>query len=259
MVQNLDISWPEFFSGIQQASESIAAAGSAADSLSAYDCIFAYSYFEYLGFSLLTPIFSVVVPLLAVSLLSMLKHVVQVRAGEGGLDPYQANHYKTLTGVATLVLLFQFYPNVVQDMLDAFACDEYARDNDFTAAYIQKDKRELCDTSTHKLFKLLCFAGLFVYGFGIPLFNLAVLVCHRAPILATAQDPEADAAIRQQYGFLYVAYKPQYFWWEAVLNLRKFGAFVPLASLVCSHSPNSDLLQHLRLSSRWRRGSTKCS
>jgi hypothetical protein len=156
-------------------------------------------------------------------------------------------------------LLFQFYPNVVQDMLDAFACDEYARDNDFTAAYIQKDKRELCDTSTHKLFKLLCFAGLFVYGFGIPLFNLAVLVCHRAPILATAQDPEADAAIRQQYGFLYVAYKPQYFWWEAVLNLRKFGAFVPLASLVCSHSPNSDLLQHLRLSSRWRRGSTKCS
>ena len=67
--------------------------------------------------------------------------------------------------------------------------------------------------------------GLIVWGIGLPV--LAFLVLYRAK-----QNDKLDSLHKKvTYGFLFLGYKRQYYWWELVILARKFFILMTLVWL----------------------------
>merc|ERR1711903_369239 len=61
-------------------------------------------------------------------------------------------------------------------------------------------------------------SGLLLYGAGIPLGSFIVMWRRRARL--------SEASIRRKFGFLYVTYSAEAWYWELVILLRKVGLAV---------------------------------
>ena len=76
------------------------------------------------------------------------------------------------------------------------------------------DLEEVCYEGKHKFWSLgLALPSLIVWGLGIPLFALILLLQNKKKL--------DSHNVREKYGFLFRGYKLKYFFWEVVVIYRK--------------------------------------
>jgi hypothetical protein len=109
-----------------------------------------------------------------------------------------------------LVLLFMIHPNIVKSMFSAFSCLEV----DPGELWLRTDLETRCWVGDHYKFSFsVALPGLIVWGVGIPLVALCLLVKRRRSLYL--------ASVKAQYSFLYLGYKMSHFYWEFVILYRK--------------------------------------
>ena len=94
---NLDIQYPAFVDSISTWMESLSQAGSYLDSVAAFDCVVKPTYYQTTTFSFVTPLLSIIVPLLYCTLVKAFLRNKQREIG--GLTPDQEHHYHDLSVV----------------------------------------------------------------------------------------------------------------------------------------------------------------
>jgi hypothetical protein len=116
--------------------------------------------------------------------------------------------------VAMIVILFVLQPVITRISMRFFTCQKIGE-----VSYLEADYSVQCWTKEHLLWALgLGISMLIVYAFGIPFTAFTMLY-------RIKKGNKLDEK-RNIYGFLYVGFKVQYYYWEVVIMLRKlFFAF----------------------------------
>jgi len=111
--------------------------------------------------------------------------------------------------VCTFVLFFMLQLNLTKSSLSLFTCSSIAGKR-LLVGDLQFD----CDdTSNHSWMYGLGVTSLFVYAFGVSAMTATALYCNRRTL--------QQAKTRSMYGFLYSIYRPEYWYWELVIQTRK--------------------------------------
>jgi hypothetical protein len=109
----------------------------------------------------------------------------------------------------TVVLI---HPTVTRQIFSLFSCTEI--DGQW---WIAAALNEQCYTVKHWLWMLAFGVPLiFLYACGAPLLCVWVLFRRKHKLWG-------DLATRQKYGFLFLGYEKQAYWWECVMMGRKVG------------------------------------
>ena len=117
--------------------------------------------------------------------------------------------------VSMIVILFLLQPVITKVSLRFFTCKAVGEKK-----YLEADYSVECWQSSHIMWALLLGAGMVVcYSFGIP--GMAGTLLYRLKRDGKLMEK------RQVYGFLFVGFKEDYYYWEVVIMLRKlFFAFI---------------------------------
>ncbi|KXZ48786.1 hypothetical protein GPECTOR_25g370 [Gonium pectorale] len=131
--------------------------------------------------------------------------------------------YKQL-GFVFVVALSILYPGWAQAALSVFSC--YQIDDGHSGpfpdrqqatwryGYWVRDMAQECYRGTHlALYMPVGVAAVALVCLMPPLTSFVLLYSHRNEL--------DDPAVRQRYGFLYMRYKPRFYWWESVLMLEE--------------------------------------
>lgn len=134
---------------------------------------------------------------------------------------------KTLFLLTLVVVLLFAYPTIVEQSLNMLKCDsiEYGfiqPDQTFTS-----DLRKLyfydrsldCNSNEHKVYSLAAYLSVIVYGLGIPLASIGLIMWFRK-----RKGPEYTNRL---FVFLVCGYDEDRWWWETVILWRKLAlAFI---------------------------------
>ena len=132
--------------------------------------------------------------------------------------------YTSVISVASLVVLFFFYPSLVRLSLSMFACipldnsgntpyPEYALAN-ATRGYLVSDIMQACWEGWHKVWALaLGIPCVLLYCLGVPLCIAVLLVTNKDKL---QQGTHCTACL----GFLYHNYRNERFYWEVVRTVQ---------------------------------------
>lgn len=111
--------------------------------------------------------------------------------------------------VSLLVVAFLLHLSLVKAALGLMTCVTIAG-----RSFLAGDLNIECnDTASQQWMYGVGMPALLVYGLGIPAACWAVLACKRSQL--------TSSAVQSKYGFLYLTYKPRFWWWETVALLRK--------------------------------------
>ncbi|PNH09486.1 hypothetical protein TSOC_003883 [Tetrabaena socialis] len=124
--------------------------------------------------------------------------------------------------VVLIIASFILYPSLCQTSLGIFAC--YIIDSGAGAfkenqkaswryGYWVRDMQQKCYDGIHRqVYMPIGVASIVAFCLGLPLtYFLLVWRC---------RHNRKDVFVQIKYGFLYVQYKPRFFWWAAVLQLQ---------------------------------------
>ncbi|KXZ48784.1 hypothetical protein GPECTOR_25g368 [Gonium pectorale] len=127
-------------------------------------------------------------------------------------------------GFVFVVALSILYPGWAQAALSVFSC--YHIDDGHSGpfpdrqqatwryGYWVRDMAQECYSGTHlALYMPVGVAAVALVCLMPPLTSFVLLYRHRNEL--------GDPAVRQRYGFLYLRYKPRFYWWESVLMLEE--------------------------------------
>lgn len=79
---------------------------------------------------------------------------------------------------------------------------------------MKQDLEIKCYEGPHKFWSnTLAIPGMLIWGFGIPIFGLILLIMEREKI--------DSLEVRQRLGFLFRGYKLRFYYWEIVIMFRK--------------------------------------
>merc|ERR1712096_20740 len=111
-----------------------------------------------------------------------------------------------------LVATFMLHLQLVRTALSFFVCEDVGGDSFFS-----KDTRIECDSEVHVMWKYGLGLPMFViYGLGIPL--------SKGLLLKRLSKDGMLEGKKEVYGFAYVSYTPQCYYWENMIVARKVGA-----------------------------------
>jgi len=107
-----------------------------------------------------------------------------------------------------LYFLFLIYPSVSSTVIYHFVCKDIVT-YEKTYSYLVKDLRVECYTDKWYTFAYVAIPLVLVYPIGIPAYFFYLLYKHR-------DDLNTDRRIQAQFGFLYMSYRDETWWWELV-------------------------------------------
>lgn len=122
-----------------------------------------------------------------------------------------AGNYLQNFGVSVMVLLFLAHVTLTRVSMALLTCTQVGSSK---AKFMIEDLSVECDTQSSAPFQYgfgLC--GFLIYGLGIPAIGFTALYLHRKSL--------SKLATRRQFGFLYAGYKAHWYYWEAIVSLRK--------------------------------------
>ena len=114
---------------------------------------------------------------------------------------------------------FLIYSELTGQMFDVLRCDEYG--------YMKSNPWILCSGSIGRTFQILAIVMLIIYTIG-----LLVLASY---LLYREKSQLHEPAIKAQIGFLYEAYREEFFWWEIPSFVRRLVLIV-LVIFLPAHS-----------------------
>ena len=108
-----------------------------------------------------------------------------------------------------VILLFMVHPNIISYMVQNFKCMDVDGDN-----RLLSDLELKCYSTQHRLFSIsVAGPALLVWGMGIPLFGLVLLVLDRQKL--------ETKAVKEKLGFLFRGYTKTFYYWEIIIMYRK--------------------------------------
>ena len=129
--------------------------------------------------------------------------------------------YRDRFVVTMIVVLFLAHFTLTKSALKMFSCRELV--DGIPGTYLLSDLSVRCDAPLSVGWMLgVGVPGFIVWGLGIPIAAYYVLFVRRNIL--------AKRSVRQSFGFLYAGYKPQHYYWEVVIALRK--VFLAVVSVV---------------------------
>jgi len=202
LLGEFSLQWPDL---LLQVFYTSSVAGSSSQSLLALDCFISDVYIKHAVVS--------TTPLVQIALSCLLWSVVALVRGH-----WRYVHDHNLSTIISLLLLM--HSSLTSSVLSLFACRSLDTGN-----WLQEDLSLHCWQGRHLFFVLaLGLPSLVIWVLGFPLAFVSLLVG------AARETPVS----KMRYGFLYSGYKVHFFFWEALVILRKVA--VKAVSVVLSHS-----------------------
>ncbi|KAK1444064.1 G protein-coupled receptor-related domain containing protein [Babesia gibsoni] len=132
-----------------------------------------------------------------------------------------------------VTVLFSVHGNTTSQMLSLLDCTFITLGQSVHSKYVLRPAMSIKCSLDPKMgyipYFLLGMGGLIFWGFGIPFFSFLVLLLNRKKLYA----PD----VRMKYGFLHNGYQQDYWFWEAVVFIRKCLVLV-IGSIVIVPSHN---------------------
>ena len=122
------------------------------------------------------------------------------------------------------VLLITIYPRTCQVVCAVFDCAELADG----MQVVRIDPSVQCDMSFKLMMWPAAAIAFLVYVLGIPVFTFFLMYSKRHHLYnyehmtADGRPDHPNEIIYARLGFLYCYYKPELYWWETVVLMRKF-------------------------------------
>eukprot|EP00746_Dinoflagellata_sp_MGD_P124919 gnl/MRDRNA2_/MRDRNA2_59582_c0_seq1.p1 gnl/MRDRNA2_/MRDRNA2_59582_c0~~gnl/MRDRNA2_/MRDRNA2_59582_c0_seq1.p1 ORF type:complete len:2264 (-),score=319.83 gnl/MRDRNA2_/MRDRNA2_59582_c0_seq1:32-6823(-) len=111
---------------------------------------------------------------------------------------------------------FVIYPTVVRHLLIMLTCEQMGSNPETTGSVLLAVPDVECFKGEHMTWALASLAGLLVWGLGIPLALYFFLKANKAKMSISIR-------IRALTGFVADGYESDFFYWEAVVQLRRFA------------------------------------
>ena len=211
----------------------------------AFDCFFANYWVEWS----LIALFPVIMVFITYAILGLLHHVHKRSVGKARADKAGAEkqfsqtlgddvwcqttwrqrtenpHTRFLTCV--LVCLYIGYMTMIRKFAALLKCEVYDDGDGYRANLLLADATIDCDDDFVDKMQVLAFCLLLVVGIGVPCGMMLKLEHSRRKQrkeLLPADDPHNfhSKQMIAKYGFLYAMKKERFFWWELVVQSRKF-------------------------------------
>jgi len=130
---------------------------------------------------------------------------------------------------ATVVIMFVIYPTVIENCARIFQCDIYQYGTspdkaDGEVNLLRIDRTLECNTSEHSKYTGASYAFFALYGLGLPLVTVGVVLIFRLK--------RGAADVEQLFAFLLRGYRPKLWFWEVVVMMRKL---ITVAIIVFIH------------------------
>jgi len=152
--------------------------------------------FSTLLLSATTPIMALVASVLAWSLIWLVTKLTR----------HEAANRMIMT---VIVIVFCLHPMIISRNLAMFQCQDVSG-----SSYLRSDYSVECWSSEHSTWTFnVALPAIILWGLGIPTAGLMILVRHRHDLFVQQT--------RTRYGFLFMGYKPEVFYWEVVIVYRK--------------------------------------
>ncbi|KAF0690873.1 Aste57867_17782 [Aphanomyces stellatus] len=117
--------------------------------------------------------------------------------------------------LSIVVIMFLVHPSLTGQLFQMFSCSRLGTNADGHALYfLDPDLDVLCYTASHyQWISFVGIPGLVVFTLGIPTLAFSILYYHRHDL----DNPQTKV----EFGFLYTGFKPQHYYWEIWVMLRK--------------------------------------
>lgn len=162
------------------------------------DCIQRVTFYDKLHFFIGIPAMALLLMMMGVQLV---KHVF----AEINLEDF-----KTFIFSKFMILMFLIYPMLCQTLLTTFKCREIEGKWWLTA-----DLTKECYTSEWSCEMMIALIGIFAFPIGFPTAIYVVLSRNRHRL-------HNGPKLKTRFGFVFVRYEPQFWFWETTEMLRKF-------------------------------------
>ncbi|KAH9112580.1 hypothetical protein LEN26_013264 [Aphanomyces euteiches] len=117
--------------------------------------------------------------------------------------------------LSIIVILFLIHPSLTEKLFEMFACTQLGSDAHGNALYfLNPDLDVQCYTDSHyRWMYYVGVPGLLGFTFGVPVLALFILFSrrHRLELMTT----------KLEFGFMYMGFKPKYYYWEIWVMMRK--------------------------------------
>ncbi|KAG9403226.1 hypothetical protein AC1031_005873 [Aphanomyces cochlioides] len=117
--------------------------------------------------------------------------------------------------LSVIVIVFLIHPSLTEKLFEMFACTQLGSDNQGNALYfLNPDLDVQCYTDSHYRWMYYVGApGLLGFSFGVPVMALCILYSKRSQL--------ETMKTKLELGFMYMGFKPQYYYWEIWVMMRK--------------------------------------
>eukprot|EP00163_Fabomonas_tropica_P033242 TRINITY_DN863_c0_g1_i5.p1 TRINITY_DN863_c0_g1~~TRINITY_DN863_c0_g1_i5.p1 ORF type:complete len:6170 (-),score=768.16 TRINITY_DN863_c0_g1_i5:895-19404(-) len=116
--------------------------------------------------------------------------------------------------VPTLVVIFMTHPTVSKEVFNMFNCVTLDKDGK-PMRYLVIDLSETCSSPEYLSVKKVALVMLFTVCLGVPLYGFL--------LLRIIRDNLTKTSIVNKFGFMYIGLKPETYFWEMTIILRKIG------------------------------------
>jgi len=238
LVSNLKVKFSESMEYLLDTEDKISSFGGM--ELKSFNCRAGLSYFEkYRGYALSPLLFVVGCVLANVALyVRKLRNKQQALSAqqleEGGqleqsqkpreeqqsasseVSPVRVKDYFIQNENSCWTVLYLIYPMVSREILQIFVCESFGIDASGREVHrLSLDKSVACDTAIYESHKNLGVICVLLYCFGIPALLFARLFVFRAKL--------EGISTQRRFGFLFVGYQLEFWWWEITVMVRKLA------------------------------------
>lgn len=207
LTTTFDLKWPE---AAKQLFNTQDAVGGASQQFFSYDCVYYQVGFQdpvlFQDLAVVT-----IMPLIALLLTTCVWTIVSLKTGE-------RSYLLRQNVLSVVVIFFVVYPKLVNSTFSLFNCLEVLP-GEF---WLRRDMAIRCWDHKHSVYALgLALPSIIIWVFGIPLSVLCLLYCIRSNL--------HSPSIKLRFGFLYMGYAPQHYYWEFVTLGRKIAVLSVLS------------------------------
>uniref|UniRef100_A0A0G4F3F4 DUF7630 domain-containing protein n=1 Tax=Chromera velia CCMP2878 TaxID=1169474 RepID=A0A0G4F3F4_9ALVE len=149
-----------------------------------------------------------VVPPLAVFVAFVWSVVLWYRHGRNRISKPRYHLLQGRVWTTLIALLFLITPTAVRNFAVVLQCVDFNGES-----RLAQNPAFQCSGNVYEFYMILSIVGLILWGYGFPLVCFILMVRNRHDIHSLKW--------RQRLGFLTDGYKPQYYWWEVWVMLRK--------------------------------------
>ena len=207
LTSTFDLKWPEVAKQLFNTQDAV---GGASQQFFSYDCVYYQVGFQdpvlFQDLAVVT-----IMPVLALLATASVWAVVSLKTGD-------RSYMLRQNVLSVVVIFFVVYPKLVNSTFSLFNCLEVLPGE----WWLRRDMAIRCWDHKHTVYALgLALPSIVIWVFGVPLLVLCML-CY---IRSSLHSPN----IKLRFGFLYMGYVPERYYWEFVTLARKIAVLSVLS------------------------------